>query len=455
MSARADRAREERLRARRRSQRPSWRLPGPGGLVLPGERRGHRLTTAHVQAAYPFVASSSLGSTGVLIGRDGYGTGPFTWDAWGWYERGEVRDGNAIVLGEKGSGKSCLLKTYASRSRVFGRRVEIIVGGRGGELAGEYQGVVDALGGVNLRVQPGVSLNPLERIGSPAARQSLLRAVTAMLLGRPLKPAEARGLSTVLPIVDAQLSDREVVIPDVVVELQNPCQEFADAMNRDRDDLAGEMRDCMDVLGDLSTGPLGGLFDRPSTAAEWTSPVIAIDLSEIAEHAHGADEDVALAVAMLCSTAFLDARRRERGVTGEKVIRIADEAWRAIASGEFLSYMSAALKLSRKTGVQYVIALHRLGDLSAAGDQGSRAQQLAESLASECATRVVYRQAPSQVELTARAFQLSETERSLIGRLGVGEGLWKLGNTHRSFRVRHHVASIEREWAYTDQGMNR
>lgn len=36
MSARAERARESLLRARRRSQAPSWRLPGPGGLVLPG-----------------------------------------------------------------------------------------------------------------------------------------------------------------------------------------------------------------------------------------------------------------------------------------------------------------------------------------------------------------------------------------------------------------------------------
>src|SRR5450432_452957 len=143
MSARREAARVGLLRARRRSQAPSWRVPGAGGLVLPGERRGHKLTTAHVQASYPFVASSSLGSTGVLIGRDEYGTGPFCFDAWRWYETGEVRDPNALILGEKGSGKSCLLKTYAARSRVFGRRVEIIVGGRGGELRGQYEALVE------------------------------------------------------------------------------------------------------------------------------------------------------------------------------------------------------------------------------------------------------------------------------------------------------------------------
>jgi type IV secretory pathway VirB4 component len=453
MGARAERARQDLLRSRQRSQSPSWRLPGPGGLVLPGERRGHKLTTAHIQAAYPMVASSSLGSTGVLIGRDEYGTGAFCFDPFGWYHAGHTRDPSAIVLGEKGSGKSCLLKCIASRSRVFGRRVEIIVGGRGGELVGEYEALVSALEGVNLRIRPGVGLNPIERHGNAAARQSLLRAVTAMLLGRPLKPAEARGLSTVLPIVDAELSDREVVIPDVVSELQNPSQGFADVMNRDRRELADELRDCMDVLGDLTAGPLGGLFDRPSIAADWTNPVICLDLGEIAETAHGADESVALGVSMLCATAALDAHRRQRGATGEKSIRIADEAWRAISSGDFLAYMIASLKLSRKTGQGWLIALHRLGDLSAAGDQGSRAQQLAESIASECATRIIAKQHPSQVDLTASTFMLSETEKALIGRLGVGEHLWKLGNTHRSFRVRHYVAPTEREWAYTDQNM--
>ena len=34
---------------------------------------GHRTTTAHIQAAYPFVAEGGLGGRGVYIGRDAYG----------------------------------------------------------------------------------------------------------------------------------------------------------------------------------------------------------------------------------------------------------------------------------------------------------------------------------------------------------------------------------------------
>ena len=34
---------------------------------------GHRATTAHIQAAYPFVAEGGLGGRGVYVGRDVYG----------------------------------------------------------------------------------------------------------------------------------------------------------------------------------------------------------------------------------------------------------------------------------------------------------------------------------------------------------------------------------------------
>ncbi len=49
-------------------------------------RHGHRATTAHVQAAYPFVAEGGLGGRGVYIGRDAYG-GSFCYDPFELYGR--------------------------------------------------------------------------------------------------------------------------------------------------------------------------------------------------------------------------------------------------------------------------------------------------------------------------------------------------------------------------------
>ena len=58
---------------------------------------GHRTTTAHMQAAYPFVAEGGLGGRGVYVGRDVYG-GSFCYDPWELYVH-ELTRPNAVVIG--------------------------------------------------------------------------------------------------------------------------------------------------------------------------------------------------------------------------------------------------------------------------------------------------------------------------------------------------------------------
>ena len=49
--------------------------------VLSAERPGHRCTTRHAQAIYPFISPGGLGGQGVFIGRDSSG-GAFCFDPW-------------------------------------------------------------------------------------------------------------------------------------------------------------------------------------------------------------------------------------------------------------------------------------------------------------------------------------------------------------------------------------
>ena len=87
---------------------------------------GHRTTTAHVQAAYPFVAEGGLGGRGVYIGRDVHG-GSFCYDPWELYGRA-LTSPNAVVIGIVGRAKSSLVKTYVLRQSVFGRRFSAAIG---------------------------------------------------------------------------------------------------------------------------------------------------------------------------------------------------------------------------------------------------------------------------------------------------------------------------------------
>ena len=68
-------------------------------------RPAHRVTTAHLQAAYPFISEGGLGSDGVYIGRDVFG-GSFCYDAWSLYGK-EITGPNMLVIGQIGYAKSC------------------------------------------------------------------------------------------------------------------------------------------------------------------------------------------------------------------------------------------------------------------------------------------------------------------------------------------------------------
>ncbi|MCA1697386.1 MAG: hypothetical protein LC790_00150 [Actinobacteria bacterium] len=219
-----------------------------------------------------------------------------------------------------------------------------------------------------------------------------------------------------------------------------------------------ELRECALALRRLCEGPLRGMFDGPTTAGEavWDAPAVALDLSALGAGAAGSD--LALGIVMACAGAFLDAKRTERaraaeaqGLSAPKVIRVNDEAWRALPVAGLGEYYQAAFKLSRETGVQHWLVLHRPSDLRAAGDEGSRQQRLAEGLISDASTIVLYHTKAADIALASELFGLSTTEAALLGTLGKGEALWRVGG--RSFRVQHVTSDIEWPLVRTDRAM--
>ncbi len=369
MSERSERRelrREERAarleqRARRDSldrelcQRPTVRL---GRLMRPAERAAHQVSTAHFQAAYPAVAEAGLGSRGVYIGSDLHG-GSFAFDPWVLYQRRVLSVANTLVLGMPDYGKSSLTKSWLYRSRVFDRRCEII------DPKGEYEPLVQALGGVILRLQSGgeARLNPLTRVGTPQMREGLLQAVAHAMLGRPLRQVEAVGLVEALTAADESHSG-EVCVGDVVGQLRDPADCLTQALDLSREAAREELREVALALMRLCHGPLRGMFDAPTSHGEevWDAPVICLDISSVAADSSGSD--LALAITMVCATAFLDARRVHRvleaqraGVKAQKTIRVNDEAWRALPIAGLGEYYQAAFKLARQTGVQHWMVL--------------------------------------------------------------------------------------------------
>ncbi len=410
-----------------------------------GQRPGHSATTAHLQAAYPFVAEGGLGGRGVYIGRDAYG-GSFVYDPWELYGR-ELTSPNMLVIGQIGRAKSSLVKTYLWRQAVFGRRAWVI------DPKGEYGALANAFGDTPIRLEPGgqVRLNPLTPRAGWHGQLRLLQAVCAGALHRALVPEEEAGLREALKHVNATGSG-EATLPAIVDTLLRPTEPMAEALATTVPDLAQAGRQAALGLQRLCEGDLRGMFDGPTTAGlDLDARLVVIDL-------HAVYDSAALGILMTCAAAWLramvDAQRKraeqQHGST-DKLIVVVDEAWRIFSHLGIGEWLQDSFKHSRAYGIQNLIVMHRLSDLRSAGAEGSREARLAEGLLADAETRVIYAQPTDQLAATRDLLGLTATELELLPTLRRGEALWKVGR--RSFLVHHRLSSFEAQLVDTDARM--
>ena len=402
---------------------------------------GHRATTAHVQAAYPFVAEGGLGGRGVYIGRDVYG-GSFCYDPWELYGR-QLTSPNAVVIGIVGRAKSSLVKTYVFRQAVFGRQAWIV------DVKGEYERLAHVLDIEPIALSPGgrVRLNPLTPRGGRERQLGLLYSVAAATLERPLSPEEKRAGQEALNIFDRR-AEGEPTLPAVVDLLLHPPAEMAEALAMDREEIAVCVRPMAFALDQLCTGNLRGMFDGPTTPGlDLDAPLVVLNLRAVLN-----THTSALGILMTCATAWLQAMIEAESDEGsQKRIVVVDEGWRILSSIGIGEWLQQSFKLSRALGTQNVVVLHRLSDLHAAGAEGSRELRLAEGLLADAETKVCYAQAPDQLPQARELLGLTDTEAELLPHLRRGWALWKLGQ--RSFLVQHRLSTHERELVDTDARM--
>jgi type IV secretory pathway VirB4 component len=406
------------------------------------ERPGHRCTTRHAQAIYPFVNAGGLGGRGAYVGRDAGGAA-FCYDPWVLYANGALDDPNAIVLGKLGQGKSALVKTLLWRMLLFGRRAFVL------DIKREYGPLCDAVGVRPISLVPGsgVRVNPLASRPEEHAQLELLRAVTVAAMGETLTQVEAGALREALRVVRAR-GDGEPTLPQIADVLFSPVDAMAQRLETTIAALAADARRAALALQDLCEGPLRGMFDGPTT------PGLDLDARLLVLDLHAVRDSPAVGILMACASAWIGAllARTAQRPGRERLINVADESWKIVQHTGLGEWFQANFKLARQFGVMNLVVLHKLADLQAAGDAGSRAARIAEGLVADASTRIVYHQDESQVPLTRALLGLSASEARLLSMLSPGQALWRVGA--RSFVVAHHRSRLEARLTNTDTGMS-
>ena len=408
-------------------------------------RPAHRATTATFRAVYPFVAEAGLGARGAYIGRDLYG-GSFAYDPFALYEQRALTNPNMLVIGEVGSAKSSLVKCYLHRQSLFGRVPWV------SDPKGEYGPLARALGVEPIRLEPGgaVRINPIAAREDWQAQLGLLQAICASALGRSLEPEERGGLREAIRALNGDMP--EPTLPRVVELLLRPTADMGTRIATTPARLAMAVRGAALALQRLCEGELSGMFDGPTT------PGLRLDGRGVVLDLSAFYDSSALAIVMTCAAAWQRATMNRAHIvadaTGEpapKFINVFDEAWRALAVVGVGEWLQDAFKKSRSYGLQNIVVMHRLSDLSAAGAAGSREVALAEGLLHDAQTRVIYRQVEDEVPRARELLGLTSLEAELLPELDPGVALWKVGS--RSFIVQHRVSDVEAAMVDTDGRM--
>ena len=410
----------------------------------------HRATTAHLCAAYPFMAEAGLGARGVYLGTNLLtGGGGFAYDPFEAYNAGTLTNPNMLFAGEPGVGKSATAKVFIARSvGVFGRWVGIT------DPKGEYLPLAQALGLNVIKLHPGgtARINPLdagpagatEGPDEVARRQtSMIGALLGSVLRRDLSPVEDAVLGWAIAHL-ARTARQDVTLADVAAVMAHPTEEMARLARVDAIELARSVEASYYGLGKLLDRSLRGIFDGPTTVhIDWSGPGVVLDLSAV----HHDPE--ALTLVMIAATSWLQAvmARPE----GPPRLQVLDEAWSLLSSERTTRYLQSCWKLCRAYGVANLAIVHRLSDLRSQADDGTATSKVSMGLLADTQTRVLFRQSTDQVRDAVDLLDLSVPEAALLPRLAKGRALWKVGG-HTAV-VAHVIGPSEREFCDTDARM--
>ncbi len=332
--------------------------------------------------------------------------------------------------------------TYVWRQMLFGRTAWVI------DPKGEYEQLAAFCGTEPIRFRSGgtLRLNPLDPMIGGNAQLALLRSISEVMLGRNLRPEEDACLERAHheAVIEAGNRHAQPTVPQVVNRLLEPSDATAHELRTSTGRLAEDGRQLALALRRMGSGDLRGMFDGPTSRDfDLSGRLVVFNLREV--------KDEARPILMACTAAWLQGSwARNDGV---RRIVVLDEAWVVLRHLAIARWLRESWKLARQYGVQNIAVMHRLSDLTAAGDAGSEQVQLAKGLLEDSETRVIYRQSPGEVEQARELLGLTQTECDQIPSLERGEALWRVGR--RSFIVQHRIdTTIEREIVDTDANMD-
>lgn len=364
------------------------------------------LDTLSLSTTFPFSSASLTANEGVLYGINRHNNSLVLFD------RFNLENANAVILGKAGSGKSYLVKLEIIRSLMLGTDVIVI------DPENEYRALAEATGGtyLNFSLNSDSRINPLDlpapyedESGEDILRTAIVTAhnLISLMVGG-LTPEEDNVLDRALFAAYQQKG----ITTDIATHRNSP------PLMTDLVAILGHIPESKNIVARLTkyiSGTFAGLFAQP-TNINLNNGFLVFSIRDL--------EDQLRPIASYMILSFIWNKIRHELRRRQLVI---DEAWILLQYEDSASYLYSFAKRARK---------YYLGMTTISQDvEDFLDSKYGRSIINNTSLQILLKQSTSAIDRVADAFNLTEGEKLLLLESDIGEGLFFAGQNHIALQV--------------------
>ena len=365
------------------------------------------MSTSPIASSFPFTSAELSSDQGILYGVNRHNNSLIIFD------RFSLQNANAVIFATSGAGKSYAIKLEIIRSMMLGTDVIVI------DPEMEYKNLSDAVGGtyINISLSSKSKINPFDLprpVGETFNIEDIIRSAVITIKGL-LRLMLGKITTAEDSLLDRALLEtyaKKDIVPGADLAKVEPpiLQDFQDIL----EGMEGTA-ELIVKLKKYTEGTFAGLLNSPTTV-QMNNQLVIFSVRDLE------DELRPMAIYTIINYIW-NVVRSER----KKRILVIDEAWWLMQSEDSAKFIFALVKRCRKYYLGITTITQDVNDFLTS--------PYGQAIVTNGSMQLLLKQSPAAIDLVARTFLLTQSEKYLLLESGVGEGIFFAGSKHAAIQV--------------------
>ncbi|MHB8831126.1 MAG: VirB4-like conjugal transfer ATPase, CD1110 family [Patescibacteria group bacterium] len=365
------------------------------------------MSTSPIASSFPFTSAELTSDEGILYGVNRHNNSLIIFD------RFSLQNANMVIFATSGAGKSYTVKLEVLRSMMLGVDVIVI------DPEKEYKYLSDAVNGtyINISLSSESKINPFDLPRPTSGETSVediirsavitIKGLLRLMLGK-VTVAEDSILDRALLETFAK---KDIVPGADLSAVEVPIlQDFQDIL----EGMEGT-EDLVVRLKKYTEGTFAGLLNSPTTV-RMANQLVVFSVRDL--------EDELRPIGIYTIVNFIwNQVRSER----KKRILVIDEAWWLMQYEDSAKFIHALVKRCRKYYLGVTTITQDVNDFLTS--------PYGQTIVTNSSMQLLLKQSPASIDLIARVFLLTQSEKYLLLESGKGEGIFFAGAKHAAIQV--------------------